>query len=204
MVRAKLGTRSIATILVRSHSPQVYGFLRVPPNFTFDIIFLINNVVIGKGKLAGKGVYANLDFKEGELVKLYNLKPLTQSEYDALPKNQRMFTHSFWGQIYLFPEPSRYTNHSPNPNTRSDLKKMCDYAIKPIKKGEMITTNATVEVHNEVETFLEVYEKNPINDFNWLKGGYSNAVVSYRVGNKAYVITLKRAGNWQIVRKEVQ
>lgn len=116
------------------------------------------DVFIGKGKLASKGVYAARDFKKGELVKAYNLKPLTQTEYDALPQSERMFTHSFWGQIYLFPEPSRYTNHSVNPNTRSDLKKMCDYTIRPIKKGEMVTTNATVEVHNEVETFMKVNE----------------------------------------------
>lgn len=164
----------------------------------------MNDVFIGKGKLAGKGVYAARDFKEGEIVKFYNLKPLTQSEYDALPKSEKMFTHSFWNQIYLFPQPSRYTNHSANPNTRADLKKMCDYAIRPIKKGEMITTNATEEVRSEVETFLEAYEKAPIDDFKWIKGGYRNAAVSYRVGSKTYKVILKRAGNWQIIRAELE
>jgi hypothetical protein len=36
---------------------------------------------------------------------------------------------------------------------------MCDIALRPIKKGEMITINATNEVQNELKTFIEVYEK---------------------------------------------
>lgn len=138
------------------------------------------SVYIGKGKLAGKGVYAARDFKKGEVVKLYDLKSLTQTAFDALPKSEHKFVHTFWGKMYLFPEPSRYTNHSANPNTRSDLKKMCDIAVRPIKKGEMITTNAKIEVKAELETFIEVYETSKkVLDFTVLKGGYRNATVSY-------------------------
>ena len=57
----------------------------------------MKDVVIGKGKLAGKGVYAARDFKKGELVISYNLKSLTQGEFDLLPKSEQMFVHSFWG-----------------------------------------------------------------------------------------------------------
>jgi hypothetical protein len=81
---------------------------------------------------------------------------------------------------------------------------MCDFAIRDIKKGEMITTNATVEVHNEVETFLKAYEKSSVSDFKWLKSGYRNALVSYKVGNKTYEIKLKRDGNWKVLRKELR
>ncbi len=79
---------------------------------------------------------------------------------------------------------------------------MCDYAVRPIKKGEMITTNATIEVHNEVETFVEAYEKFPISNFKWLKGGYRNATVSYTVNNKSKKMTLKRAGNWHVIKEQ--
>lgn len=119
----------------------------------------MGDVVIGKGKLAGKGVYAARDFKEGELVKPWNLRELTQEEFDALPKNEHMFVHSFNGKIYLFPEPSRYTNHSANPSATSDFEKQCDYAARDIKKGEMITINATEEVKYELKTFMQAYEK---------------------------------------------
>ena len=161
----------------------------------------MDNVYIGKGKLTGKGVYAARDFKIGEIVKYYNLKPLTQSDFDSLPKSEQIFVHSFWGQMYLFPEPSRYTNHSPNPNTQSNLEKMCDIAIKTIKKGEMISTNATVEVKKELETFLEHYEDKKIKDFKRVKGGYRNATVTYSLLNKPQkLLHLKRSnGNWHII-----
>jgi SnoaL-like domain len=64
-----------------------------------------NDVVIGEGKLAGKGVYAARHFKKGDLVVPYNLKELTQAEFDALPAGEWEWTHSFWGRIHLFPEP---------------------------------------------------------------------------------------------------
>lgn len=165
----------------------------------------MDDVFIGKGRLAGKGVYANRDFKVGEVVKNYNLKPLTQSDFDNLPEKEKMFVHSFWGKMYLFPEPSRYTNHSANPNTQSDLKEMCDIAIRPIKKGEMITTNATTEVRKELQTFLEVHEGIGVQNFKWLKGGYRNATVSYSVSNGSKkVLNLKRVdGNWCILKESI-
>lgn len=165
----------------------------------------MNGVYIGKGKLTGKGVYAARDFEVGEIVKYYKLKPLTQSDFDHLPKDERMFVHSFWGTMYLFPEPSRYTNHSSNPNTESDLQKMCDIAVKPIKKGDMVTTNATVEVWKELETFVEAHEgTQKIQNFKQLRGGYRNAVVAYLLRNqKQKVLMLKRVGgNWHVVREQ--
>lgn len=165
----------------------------------------MDHVYIGKGKLSGKGVYAARDFKVGEIVKYYNLTPLTQEDFNNLPENEKMFVHTFWNQMYLFPEPSRYTNHSANPNTESDLEKMCDIAIQPIKKGEMITTNATKEVRKELETFVEVHEKTKgTSDFKWIKGSYRNAVISYLLPNKTRkTLTLKRIdGNWRILKEE--
>jgi len=160
----------------------------------------MNDVVIGKGKLAGKGVYANRDFKKNEIVMSYHLKELTPEEFNNLPISEHMFTHSFWGKIYLYPEPSRYVNHSPNPNTTQDLKKMYDYATRDIKKGEMITTNATNEIENELTTFLEAYETNPIKNLELLKKGYRNAIIKYECNNHTKTLTLKRIdGNWRII-----
>lgn len=161
----------------------------------------MNDVYIGKGKLAGKGVYASRDFYIGEVVQYYNLIPLSEEDFFALPKNEQMFVHSFWGKMYVFPEPSRYTNHSAKPNTRSDLQKMCDIAIKPIKKGEMITTNATLEVQHELKTFVEAYKKGKmVRDFECLQGGYRNAFVQYTIGSQTTRLRLKRIdGNWKIV-----
>ena len=119
----------------------------------------MTDVTIGNGNLAGKGVYAARDFAEGELVVPYNFAELTQAEFDALPHSEREWTHSFWGKIYLFPEPSRYVNHDDNPTTYPDLERRGDYALRPIKKGEPITIDSRIELQHELETFLEAYEK---------------------------------------------
>ncbi len=103
----------------------------------------MNDVVIGKGNLAGKGVYANRDFKKGDVVIKYSLKPLTPEEYKNLPKGEKMFTHGHWGEVYLYSKPERFVNHSPTPNTYQDLVKKCDIALSDIEKGEVITTDAT-------------------------------------------------------------
>lgn len=102
----------------------------------------MNSVIIGKGNLAGKGVFANKYFKKGEVVIKYHLKPLTKREFFKLPKSEKMFTHTHWGMTYLYSIPERYVNHSSNPNTLPDLKNKCDVAIRDIKKGKKITTNA--------------------------------------------------------------
>lgn len=165
----------------------------------------MQNVIIGKGKLAGKGLYAARDFKQGELVKSWNLKPLTQAEFDELPKSEHMFVHTFDGKLFLFPEPSRYTNHSANPTVYSDFEKQCDYALRPIKEGEPITINANLEVQHELETFVAVHENHSVNNFKWLKGGYRNAVVAYDLPKGKKRLTLKRIkGNWHILNEDQQ
>ena len=103
----------------------------------------MNNVIIGKGKLAGKGVYAKRDFKSGEVIIKYNLKLLSQEEYKTLPRSEKMFTHCQHRIIYLYSEPERYVNHSKNPNTYQDHNLQADIALRDISKGEMITTDAT-------------------------------------------------------------
>ncbi len=105
----------------------------------------IKDVIIGKGNLDGKGVYANRDFTKGEVVIKYNLKPLTENECKKLQKRKGgkgyLDTHIHWGQIYLYSEPEKYVNHSKSPNTYQDLKKQQDIALRNIKAGEMITTD---------------------------------------------------------------
>jgi len=103
----------------------------------------MSDVIIEKGNLAGKGVYANRDFDKGEVVIQYHLTALSDDEFVNLPESEKMFTHSHYGQIYLYSEPERYVNHSDNSNTYQNLETKCDVALRDIKKGEMITTDAT-------------------------------------------------------------
>lgn len=103
----------------------------------------MKNITIGKGNLAGKGVYAARDFKKGEVVIKYNLKPLTKQEFENLPQSEKEFTHTHRGTIHFYSEPERYVNHSDNPNTWQDLDNFCDVASRDIMKDEAITTDAT-------------------------------------------------------------
>lgn len=102
----------------------------------------LNDIVIGNGNLDGKGAYAARDFRKGEVVIAYNLKPLSKEDYSNLPESEKQFTHTHWGQIHLYGIPERYVNHSSDPNTSADLKNKCDVALRDIKKGEAITTDA--------------------------------------------------------------
>jgi hypothetical protein len=104
------------------------------------------DLVIGKGNLLGKGVYANRDFKKGEVVIKYDLKPLSNEEYKKLPAKEKMFTHMHGTIRQLYSVPERYVNHSDNPNTYHQVKSLKDQAeiaLSDIKKGEMITGDAT-------------------------------------------------------------
>jgi len=107
----------------------------------------MSDVVIRKSKIGqfdnGKGIFANRDFKKGEVVIKYNLKPLTKEEFENLPESEKEFTHKHRGVIYLYSVPERYVNHTSNPNTIQDLKRKCDVAKMGIKKGEEITIDAT-------------------------------------------------------------
>ena len=106
----------------------------------------MDNVIIEKSQIGqfsnGQGVFANRDFKKGEVVIQYHLKPLTQKEWQELPRKEKEFTHTHWGKVYLYLEPERYVNHSENPNTYQDLNKSRDIALRDIKKGEEIKTDA--------------------------------------------------------------
>ena len=103
----------------------------------------MDDVIIGKGNLSGKGVYAARDFKKGEVVIKYNLKLLTKRDFENLSEGEKKFTHIHQGTIHLYSEPEKYINHSQNPNTYQDLENFCDIALHDIAKGEMITTDAT-------------------------------------------------------------
>lgn len=101
-----------------------------------------DGVIIGKGSLSGKGLYAARDFKTGETVLTYELKPLTFQELKVLSPEDYAATHNVDGQIYLYPEPVRYVSHSEDPNVKNDHEQRVDIALRDIKTGELITVDA--------------------------------------------------------------
>jgi hypothetical protein len=118
----------------------------------------MDDVYIGEGSLAGRGVYASQAFAEGEVVLSYRLRRLSRHEYLALPETDRLFVHSYWGERYQYPAPACYVNHSDSPNTYQDFDEQCDIALRRIEAGEFITTDAHKETYRELTTFLTAYQ----------------------------------------------
>ena len=116
----------------------------------------MNNVVIKKSKIGqfDKGVFAAKDFKKGEIVVRYHLKPLTLKDFQNLSPDEKKFVHMNKSHLYLYSLPERYVNHSSTPNTSQDLTKKCDIATRGIKKGEEITTDSTKDDSRSVERNL--------------------------------------------------
>lgn len=102
----------------------------------------MNDVTISKGPMSGKGLYAARDFKKGEVVIKYELKPITFQELKALSPEDYAATHTVNGQIYLYPEPVRYVSHSENPNVKNDHQQRANIALRDIKAGELIAVDA--------------------------------------------------------------
>jgi len=98
------------------------------------------DVIVKKSKIQGRGVFANRDFRKGEVVLRWDTsKKVTKKEFAKLSENEKRYVTFIDGVYTLIPEPERYVNHSCNPNTT--VKKNCDVATKKIKKGEEITAD---------------------------------------------------------------
>jgi catechol 2,3-dioxygenase-like lactoylglutathione lyase family enzyme len=102
----------------------------------------MNDVTIGNGPMAGKGLYAARDFEKGEVVIEYELTPITFRELKELSPEDYAASHNVNGQIYVYSEPARYVSHSENPNVRNDHGQHADIALRDIEAGELITVDA--------------------------------------------------------------
>ena len=88
----------------------------------------------------GLGVFANRDFKKGEVVVKWNTEVISPEKYYKLPKyEQDYFCHKRGDKIYFYPDPGRHVNRSDSPNAIADFKKEADVALRYIKKGEEIS-----------------------------------------------------------------
>jgi|SRR3989344_1309729 len=101
----------------------------------------MGDVIVKTSKIHGKGVFANKNFKKGEVVIKYNLKQLTKKEFGSLSDKEKHYTTLQEDKYWLFPSPERYVNHSCEPNVLPNFKKKGDFAVKDIKKGDEITTD---------------------------------------------------------------
>lgn len=97
------------------------------------------DVVIKKSKIQGKGIFANKDFKKGEVVLKWNPKKLTIKEVNKLTEKQKHYLEKEGNDYFLMQSPEKYVNRSCDANTT--IRNQCDVAIRNIKKGEEITSD---------------------------------------------------------------
>lgn len=102
------------------------------------------DVSVKESKIEGKGVFAERDFKKGEVVLKWDTKNLlTEDEVAKMPPDERSYVSYFKGKYILMQEPERYVNHACEANTYA--KDFADVALRDIKKGEEITADYTDE-----------------------------------------------------------
>ena len=99
----------------------------------------MEQIIIKKSKISGKGVFARRDYKEGEVVLKWKPKVIKESEISELPKKLLNYIEKSGNKYYLMQPPEKYVNHSCEPNTM--VKNDCDVAIRNIKKREEITSD---------------------------------------------------------------
>jgi uncharacterized protein len=115
-------------------------------------------VIVKNSKIHGKGVFANKDFKKGEIVIKWNAKHITKEDLDKLSEKDKKFVSFVNEEYLLMNEPERFVNHSCEPNTFP--KNKCDVAIKPIKKGEEITSDYSDTILKESQFICNCGNKN--------------------------------------------
>jgi len=97
------------------------------------------DIIVKKSKITGQGIFAERNFKKGEVVLKWNPKPLKKSDIKNLSKKERTYVAIIDKKYYLMQPPERFVNHSCESNTKP--KDNCDVAIRDIKKGEEITSD---------------------------------------------------------------
>ena len=102
------------------------------------------DITIKRSRINGIGVFANRDFKKGEIILIWDTSvPLTKEQVEKLAKDEQKYVSHFGDQYILHQPPERYINHSCDSN--SFVVNSCDVAKRDIKKGEEVTTDYAQE-----------------------------------------------------------
>ena len=116
-------------------------------------MFENKDIIIKKSSIQGTGLFANRDFKKGEIITHWNVKgSFTREEATGLPPEQKKRLSFAGNDKYgIVSEPACFVNHSCTPNTNSINQ--TDVASREIKKGEEITADYTSDEDTTFITF---------------------------------------------------
>jgi len=106
----------------------------------------MKTIIVRKSKVQGKGVFANKNFRKGEVVLKIDDSHLVKDE-SKLTKYQREFEADYLpDKIVLMQSPERYINHACEPNiyvkTIDSIRQVL--AMREIKKGEEIVFDYSI------------------------------------------------------------
>lgn len=106
---------------------------------------VLDDIVVRESEIHGNGVFANRDFKKGEVVIRWETcsRIITEQEFRALSEENKRITSYHNGEYVLFDSPGRYLNHSCDSNTKAE--NYCDVAVRDIHEGEEITCDYILE-----------------------------------------------------------
>src|SRR5512138_1561766 len=103
----------------------------------------MEKVIVRESPIHGRGVFAARRIETGEIVIEGCRRVLTDEALAALPAEERRFLAVMDGQTILMTPPSRFVNHSCEPNARGTNR--ADVAIRAIDAGEEVTVDYGVE-----------------------------------------------------------
>jgi len=101
---------------------------------------MTKSITIKQSKIHKQGVFANKDFKKGDLIMPWEGKIIPNEKINTITKAQKRNCSRYDSNNWIiFSEPCNKVNHSCNPNSVSINHQ--EIALRDIKKGEEITTN---------------------------------------------------------------
>ena len=98
----------------------------------------MKDVIVKDSIIQGKGVFAERDFRMGEIVLKWDVShELSKEEAGKASKEDQHYIVYLNGKYIFMQPPERYVNHSCEANTYAE--DFCDIAKRDIKKDEEIT-----------------------------------------------------------------
>lgn len=98
---------------------------------------------MGDSPIHGRGVFATRRFEPGDVIIDGCRQPLSDDAVDALPEEERPFLSVMDGRYILMTPPSRFVNHSCDPNAVGTNQQ--DIAIRLIEAGDEVTVDYVAE-----------------------------------------------------------
>ena len=119
----------------------------------------MKDIVVKKSKIEGSGVFANRDFKKGEIVLKWDVsKKLSVKDAKKVPESEQKYVSFINGKFTFMQPPERFVNHSCDANTYVDG--FCDVAKRDIKKGEEITGDYSEDTTPDFKMICNCGSKN--------------------------------------------